>query len=238
MNTSYGRSPGGYIWAVLQPAAGIAVMVLFFSVGFRSPPLGNNFALFYATGFLPFMLFTDISAKLGQSLNYSRPFLVYPRITYIDAILARFLLNFLTNLLVSYILLAGILLMFETRSTLVMERLFMAYAMAACFGFGVGVLNCFLMSVMPIWQQVWSVITRPLLFLSGVIFLIEFIPEPYRSYLEYNPLVHITGEMRSAFYLSYQPEYVSPSYVFQISLALSAFGLLFLRRYHRHIIYS
>jgi len=42
--------------------------------------------------------------------------------------------------------------------------------------------------------------------------------------------------MRSAFYISYEAEYVSPLYVFGTGLVLTVFGLLFLRRYHRDII--
>lgn len=238
MNTSYGRSPGGYIWAVVQPAAGIGVMVAFFSAGFRSPPLGNNFALFYATGLLPFMAFMEVSGKIGQSLNYSRPFLAYPRITIMDAIIARFILNYLTQILVGYILIALILFFFETRTTLEMNRIALAYIMAGSLAFGIGVLNCFLMSQFRVWQQVWGIMMRPMFLISGIFFMYDSIPEPYRSYIWYNPLVHVAGEMRGAFYVSYEADYVSPGYVFSISLVTSAFGLLFLRRYHRDILHS
>ena len=237
MNTSYGRSPMGYAWAILQPLGGVVLLVLVFSAGFRSPPLGVNFALFYATGFLPFVYFTDISGKLGQSLNYSRPFLAYPRITFVDAMIARFILNALTQILVGYLIFAGILLIYETRTTLVMERVLMSYAMASAFALGVGSFNCFLISLSPTWQQVWSILTRPLFLISGVFLLYDSMPEPFRSILWYNPLIHVTGEMRAAFYVSYEAPYVSPYYVFGLSLVLTTFGMLFLRRYHRDIIY-
>lgn len=238
MSTSYGRSPGGYLWAVLQPLGGIALLVVIFSAGFRSPPLGSNFAIFYATGFLPFILFNELASKLGQALNYSRQFLAYPRITFMDAIIARFILNMLTQLLVGYILLFGILSIYETRTTLELDRIALAYAMVGSLSFGIGVMNCFLMSLIPVWQQIWSIFTRPLMIVSGIFFLYEGIPEPYRDYLWYNPLIHVTGEMRAAFYVSYEASYVEPGFVFGISLVASVFGLLFLRRYHKDIIYS
>lgn len=237
MVTSYGRTPGGYIWAVLQPVGGIALLSLIFSAGFRSPPLGNNFAMFYATGLLPFFFFMDLSGKLGQALNYSRPFLNYPRITFVDAMIARFVLNGMTQIMVGYLVLTGILLLFETRTTLIVESILLAYAMSAMFALGIGSMNCFLISRFPLWQQVWGIMTRPLFIVSGVLFLYDSIPEPYRSYVWYNPLIQITGEMRSAFYLSYEANYVSPGYVFGVSLVLTVFGLLFLRRYHRDIIF-
>ena len=70
MSTSYGRSPGGYLWAVLEPVGGLAVMTIAFSLAFRSPALGDNFPLFYATGYLPFMMYSDLAAKIGQSIRF------------------------------------------------------------------------------------------------------------------------------------------------------------------------
>ena len=236
MNTTYGRSPGGYLWEILQPVAGIAVLSAVFSAGFRSPPIGTNFAIFYATGLLPFTVFITVSGKLAKALNFSKQLLAYPSITYIDAVLGRFILNILTQLLVTYIVLAGILLIYETRTTLELDRVALAYAMAAALSLGVGTMNCFLMSMFPIWQQVWSIFTRPLVIVSGVIFLYESTPAQFREYIWYNPLMHVTGEMRGAFFVSYEASYVSPLYVFLTSLVLFVVGLLFLRRYHRDIL--
>ncbi len=238
MNTSYGKSPLGYLWAVLEPVGGIAIMSLVFSAAFRHPALGQNFPIFYATGFMPFQLFVGISAKLGQSLNYSRPFLAYPRITFMDTILARFTLGILTDLMVSYIVFGGLLMAFETRTTLELPRIGLAYAMAASLGFGFGTLNCFLFSISSTWQKVWSIVTRPLFIVSGIFFLYEGVPEPYRSFLWYNPLFHVAGEMRAAFYSSYEAHYVNPYYVFGISLFMSVLGILFLRRYHKWLVFN
>ncbi|MCX7288621.1 MAG: hypothetical protein NTW20_13985 [Rhodobacterales bacterium] len=54
MSTTYGRSPGGYLWVILEPVGGIALLSLVLTFGLRvkSPGLGINFPLFYATGVL------------------------------------------------------------------------------------------------------------------------------------------------------------------------------------------
>jgi len=114
MATTNGRSPGGYIWAVLEPAAGIALLSAIFALGFRNPAIGTNFAIFYATGLVPFLLFMDLSGKIALSLLFSKPLLSYPAVTFIDAILGRFIVNLLTQIMVSYVVFVGILLMFET----------------------------------------------------------------------------------------------------------------------------
>ncbi len=235
MTTSYGRSPGGYLWALAEPALGVALLSAIFSIGFRNPMLGTNFAMFYATGLLPFLMFNDLSTKTAQAINYSKQLLAYPRVTFIDAIAGRFILNFLTQILVSVIVFSGIALCFETRTTLEWETIMSALAMTACFGLGIGTFNCFLMSMFPIWQRVYSILTRPLLLISGVIFTLEAVPQPYQNWLWYNPLVHIIGTVRAGFYNSYHATYANPTYVYAISILLGFFGLVFLRRYHRDI---
>ena len=236
MSSSYGRSPGGYLWAVLEPVAGIALLTLIFSTGFRSPPLGDNFAIFYATGMLPFQLFTSVSAAVAASILYSKALLSYPSVTYVDAILGRFILNILTQLVVSCLVFGGILLLFDTRTQLDIMTLLGAFSLAALLALGIGTLNCFLISMVPVWQRIWSVLTRPLFIISCIFFTFESIPMPYRDWLWYNPLVHVVGLARAAFYPSYDAQYASPVYVICVGAISLLVGLIFLHRYHRDIL--
>ncbi|WP_424968560.1 ABC transporter permease [Dinoroseobacter sp. S375] len=236
MATTYGRSPGGYIWAVLEPVGGIALLTLVFSAGFKSPPMGTVFVIFYATGLIPFLMFLDVSGKLALSILFSRQLLAYPGVTYIDALIARFILNTLTHLMVAYIIFTGILLFFDTRTTLELDRIALGFAMTMALALGVGTMNCFLFSMFPVWQRVWSILTRPLFILSCIFFLYESVPDLVRDYLWYLPTVHLTGIMRSAFYVGYDASYVSPTYVFVVSGVLMVTGLVFLRRYHREVL--
>ena len=233
MATSYGRSPGGYVWAILEPAAGIALLTAIFSIGFRSPPLGVSFAMFYATGMLPFTLFTDITGKLGQSMNYSKQLLAYPRVTFLDTILARFGLNLMTQILVSYLVIGSILLAFDTRVIMDGPVIARAYGLAGLLSLGVGTFNCFMMLRFPIYQRFWSILMRPLFLLSCVFFLFDTIPEPYSNYLWYNPLVHLVGMMRHGFYPNYDAPYLSELYVAGFGLVALVLGLMLLRRDHK-----
>lgn len=235
MSTTYGRRPGGYAWAVLEPVGGIAMITFIFMLFLRTPPLGSNFALFYATGYLPFMMFTNISAKLAGALSYSKQLLAYPRVTIIDALLARLILNAMTQIMVSAIVFSGILLAFDTGSTFHMEDIVMSYLLAILLAAGWGTLNCFLIAAVPIWKAIWGIFTRPLMLLSGVIYIYELIPPPFNDWIWYNPLIHIVGLMRSAFYLKYHADYVSVLYVLTVSLIPGLIGLVFLRRYYRDI---
>jgi capsular polysaccharide transport system permease protein len=236
MSSTHGRSVGGYVWLVLEPVLGIGLMSFVFSYGFRTPALGINYPIFFATGILPFAYYNDMANKVAQSISYSKALLAYPRVTFVDAMLARIILSFLTQMLVTCLILAGILVIFDTRTVLEIDRVMLSYAMATALAIGVGLLNCFLFISYPVWQRAWGVAMRPLLLLSGVLLLYDSMPKKAQDILWYNPLMHVTGEMRAAFYPQYEANYVSPIYVFGFALLFGLVGLLFLRRYHRDML--
>ncbi|MCK8463991.1 ABC transporter permease [Aliiroseovarius sp. S1339] len=236
MATTHGRTPGGYAWAVLEPMGGLAIMTLAFSLAFASPALGNNFPLFYATGFLPFMMYADLASKISQSIRFSRALLFYPSVTYLDAIIGRFLLNGLTHLMVFYLLIFGIMTIFETGNILYYPAIVNALCMALSIGLGVGVFNCFVLSKYPLWERLWVIINRPLFIISSIFFIPESLPQPFRGYLMYNPLVHVIGEMRTGFYATYDATWVNPLFVYGTAMVLVLLGLIFLGRYHREIL--
>lgn len=232
MSTRYGRSPGGYIWAVVEPLAGILMLAIAFSLLMRSPPLGSSFVLFKATGMMPFMLYTGVANSIGHALQFSRPLLQYPGVTWLDAILARFFLNALTAVLVTYLILTGILVWTGTRTVLDMGDIALSIGMAAVLGLGVGVLNCYLFMAFPIWEQAWAIATRPLFLISGILFIYEDLPKLVQDILWWNPLVHVTGLMRAGFYPMYYASYASPLYVMTCAVVPLVTGLLLLRRHH------
>lgn len=235
MATTNGRSAGGYLWAIAEPVGGIALLTIIFSMGFRSPPIGTNFAIFYATGFLPFSIFMAMSGRISRSIMNSKALLAYPAVTFMDALIARTIFNAITQILVCYILFSGILLLMETRTDPQFEGIALATLMAFAFGIGVGVINCFLFATFPSWENIWSILTRPLFLLSCIFFMFDDMPAVAQKYLWYNPLVHVVGQMRKSFYPSYIGDYVSPIYVFAVSLTLIAIGIALLIRYHRDL---
>lgn len=236
MSTTYGRSPGGYLWAMLEPIAGIALLSLVFSAAFRTPPLGTEFPLFYASGYLPFMLYVTVAQKVSTCIRFSKQLLSYPCVTYFDAIMARFLLSSLTHIMVFIIVMTGIILIGDSQPTIDPLLILNALGMAAVLGLGVGTLNCFLFGVLPVWEQVWGILNKPLFIISGVLFLFDSVPSPYDNYLVFNPLVHVVGEMRRGIFTNYQGAYVEPFYIYLFSLSVFAIGLLLLNRYNRTIL--
>lgn len=221
------------MWALLDPILGIALLSLIFSQFFSVPALGSNFPLFYATGYLPFMLFNDISNKMALSLRYSMPFLSYPAVTFFDTLMARLLLNAGVHLIVFAIVIIGIALIYDLAMVVDLSRVAKGLGLSILLAAGVGVMNCFLMTRFPVWERTWQIATRPLFILSGIFFLFETMPPEARDVLYYNPLIHVISMVRQGIYVTYVPNMVSPLFVTGVSLVLLVTGMFLLMRHHR-----
>lgn len=236
MGSTYGDSPGGYVWAIIQPIGMITMLSIGFSLLVRAPSLGSSFILFYATGFLTYDLYHQMMQKVGGALRYSKPMLAYPRVNWLDAIIARFLLNMLTVSMVFCIVITGILNVIETRTVIEIQPILLGLGMCALVGLGVGMTNCLLAGLFPVWGIFWKVISRPMFLASGVIFIYEDMPSVVRDILWWNPILHATGLVRSGFYPNYYASYVSLEYGYGLGLVLILVGLLFLQPYHAKIL--
>lgn len=236
MTTTYGRSPGGYLWAILEPVGGMILLSLVFSYISRSPALGNNFMYFFAGGILPFGLYMTLSNVTATSMRFSKGLLEYPSVSFIDAVFARFTLNAVTQLLVMALVLTGVILYYDLRPILDWPALFVAIAMAMSLAFGVGVLNCYLVTSFPIWERVWAIMNRPMFLISGIFYIPEVLPPNFRDYLLWNPVVHITSQFRKGLFSTYDAVYADPLYVFVTALLLSILGLTFLRKHYRDML--
>lgn len=236
MSTRYGRSPGGYIWAVVEPMGAILLLSYGFSLLVRAPSLGNNFILFYASGYLTFNMYQQLSVTVARSIQFSKPLLSYPAVTWSDAVLARFILNSLTSMMVSILLLFIIFSTLETRTTVDIGPVLFSLLMAMLLGLGVGVLNCAMAGLYPTWDLIWSIVTRPLFLASAIFYIYEDMPRVVQNVLWYNPLIHVSGIARSGIYPTYVPEYISVPFVLTSGLTTAFIGLLLLYRHHRTIL--
>jgi capsular polysaccharide transport system permease protein len=181
-------------------------------------------------------IFTTVSGRVAQSVNFSRPLLTYPSVTVIDAILARFILNMLTQVMVTYLVFSGILMIYDTMVIIKLPAIAGAVALAGALALGVGTLNCFLFTRFPLWAQIWGILMRPLYIISCIFMIFDDLPDWARDVLWYNPIVHIVGMMRHGYYSTYHATYVSGGYVLTISGICMSMGGMLLRKHQRTLL--
>lgn len=230
MATSYGRSYFGYLWAIFDPVGAIVVLSVAFSLAFGSPPLGDSFPLFYATGYLPFVTYNIMQQKVNGAVRENRQLLFYPRVTYMDAIISRFVLTLVTQTLVAAIVFFAIMMLYQVPLRIDVVPVLIGLFGACVLGLGIGSLNSVLVFLFPSWRNMWGIITRPLFLMSCVFYLFDSLPVWARSVLWFNPLVHLIGMTRDGFYPVYDADYVSIAYPFVVAGLCLLSGLLMLRR--------
>jgi capsular polysaccharide transport system permease protein len=218
MATKFGRSWGGYFWAIAEPLGGILMLTAAFSFALRTPPLGNNFALFYATGIIPFFLFSKVSNAVSQAITSNRGLLNYPVVRPLDTVLAKFVTDFLTMFVVGVLLYTAIIRYYALPVTLDLAAIFNGFLLMGLLGLGIGTLNCVITGFWPTWRNIWNVLTKPLFIVSGMFYTFESLPPQAQAVLWWNPLIHGVGLLRSGFYAGYDAGYVAPLYVLGIAL--------------------
>jgi len=231
MITRYGRTPGGYVWAVIEPAGMIFLFALAFSQFIHTPPLGSSFILFYATGYLPFHAYSEVAGSTSHAIAFNRQLMQLPRVRPLDAIIARYLLSLLTLIVVIFLIFAVMLLILGEDVTFSPAPLLLALMAASFLGLGVGTLNTVLFHFVPIWERVWPIINRPLLLISGVFYMVDSLPGRVGKIIAWNPLVHVIGEARLAFYPAYRGDEIHMIYVFAIAVGLFLTGAFLLLRH-------
>lgn len=238
MSTSYGRSPGGYLWAVLQPLAMIGMLTLAFSVLLRAPSLGTSFLLFYATGFLVLRMYQEVHAAVSWAIGANQMLLAYPRVTYVDTLAARAILAILTQFMVSGLVFAIVFGVEDIRVIMNFVPILQTLGAVILLAVGIGTFNAYMTFSFPLYKTVWAVLTRPLMLVSGIFYIYEDLPLFAQKVLWFNPLIHLTGLMRTGFYASYDPSYISLIYVCLCGGIPMFFGMLLLRRYAKDILYK
>lgn len=221
----------GFLWTMIEPIAASILMTAIFSIMSRNPPLGTNFMLFYLTGMSSFQMYTSVQSRVSGAIRFSRALLGFPSVTVLDAIIARFLLNVFIHTIEFAVLVGSVIWYYHLREVPDFLAILLSIAMGASLGLGVGCLNAVLFLASPIYESVWTILMRPLMIVSGVIFLVNDLPSPFSSYLMWNPIVHVTGMMRHAFYPSYDAAYLSPAYVFLVAAITFVLGLVGLHRF-------
>lgn len=224
------RTSLGFAWAFVEPAATIALMSLIFSLLIENPPYGSSFALFYLTGIAPFSLCITLAAKVAAAPRLSRPLLNTPAVRPLDTILARFLLHSVIEVAVLSLLGAALVLALDLSPVIDAALVLQAGALALLVGLGIGCLNAVLFAVLPAWELIWSVVSRPLMLVSGVLLPLPLVPLPYQPALWWNPLAHPVEMMRAGFYPQAGSLQVSGLYAALVALACLVAGLIGLQR--------
>ena len=231
--TTFGNSTIGYLWAILTPALGVAILVWLFSLVSRQPPFGQSLALFFATGFLVFEFYNKLTNSIMNVINSNKALLLYPVVKPTSAITARFLLITLTYFIIMCLFFGALIFLGLADFPSFPINLCCAFLAISLLGLGVGLINLMLSTIWESWSIVWQIINRPMFFISGIFFIPSQLPEYALNFLKWNPVLHLIEWVRSSYYPNYFSRVLDITFLLTLSFIFIFLGL-FAERLLRH----
>ncbi|MDF0490484.1 ABC transporter permease [Sphingomonas sp. H39-1-10] len=236
LHTRYGRDNIGSLWMLLEPLL-LASAVAFIHASNDTGKHGAGIRIvpFALTGYMVFIIFRAIVNRSESAVEANRPLLFHHMVTIFDLLFTRALLEIIATsgalaLLYGLCIALG-LADFPGRPLRLMAAImllgWLSFGLAMCIATGVHFSKAFSKFVHPV-----TYIIMPL---SGTFFLLEWIPEPYRSWLGWSPINQIFEMVHSGVFESYDSPYFNPLYIVGWCMALTLLGLLLLRVLRRHI---
>ncbi|WP_200876288.1 ABC transporter permease [Cupriavidus metallidurans] len=226
----------GSLWILLESAEHIAFLMILHGILQHRLIPGANPPLFIGLGILPYYMFRRIALRGIDAVTSNRALFHYRQVKAFDVVLVRSLLEAFVYFIVSGVLILACWLygmdVEPTSPLLVMLGFFLLWA----FSTGISLILSAGSTIVPEIGQIAKIVSMWLFYISGVMYPIFIVPEPYRSWLLYNPIVHALEIMRIGYFPAYHAyEGISISYLSLISAALVTFGLLLHVRFRREL---
>ncbi len=236
--TRFGDSTLGYGWALLEPILHILTLSLFFAVLMHGrPPIGTQFFIFYYTGLIPYHVFVHTSSSMNFAVTSNGSLLQLPLVSTFDVIIARGLLELVTDLLVAIVLLAGFGALGLGTMPDNLAGVVASITAIWVFACGCGFINAVITGFFKSWDKIWNQVSRILYFCSGIFYVPGMMPDWLRNILAWNPVLHGIDWFRSSFFVDYDPHWLDRTFLVAAAVATLLAGLA-LERAARHLLYE
>ena len=226
----------GYVVTILWPGVHLAVIVGIYSVTGRGNGYGTSALLFVSTGVLPYICWNYISRFCMLGVMQNKTAISYPIINILDIILARLFLEVVTCSIITFVLLAFLMLNGIDVMPIHPAQAAFGLLSSVLLGVGFGVLNAGIAMIFPLWFIGYVLILVVFWLTSGVVINPELLPEQIGYWLSWNPLLHCIEWLRSAYYDDYPARLLDRGYVLEVGFGTLALGLLMQRTMKRYLL--
>ncbi len=230
-------SRGAWFWLLLDPVFHVAyLMVVFTMLRVRSVG-GIDIAIWIMIGLLAFFMFRITATQVTNSISANIALFAYRQVKPVDTALVRAVLEGLLMVVITLILLAGAALFGHRVIPSDPLAVFEAFFGLWLAGIGFGLIASVAQSLIRELGKIIHLLMMPLYIISGVMFPLSAIPEPYQSWLLLNPVAHGLEAARLGFVPNYHavPD-LSMGFLYGFSLTSIFLGLALQRRFALRLI--
>jgi capsular polysaccharide transport system permease protein len=235
MMVRFGRQNLGFVWAILEPMILTTGVMLIWSL-IKEPIIhGVPIIAFVMTGYLPLTLSRHLTNSMIGLLHNNISLFYHAQISQVTIIVARLILEFLSSslaLLVIYFIVVSTGMIAPVAD----PGLALAGWLLAAWHFAmVGVLQ----SVAIAYWEPLEKFVQPYQYLqlpiSGVFFMVDWMPTYAQKLLLWNPTVHCYEMFRAGFFGEEVVTHYDVSYLVLVTLGLSMVAIFALLHVREHV---
>ena len=189
--------------------------------------------IFFTTGIVVFTVFSETSVRAVHAYQANEALFFYRHVRPIDTVVSRALVELGLLCLLTIIILGPYFVIFPNQRIDDLPRLFAAVLLTSVFSFGCGVFFMITGRLYPVIEVFVPMFMRPMWYISGALFSLSHIPQPYRKWLAVNPIIQGVELSRNAFNSHYTLEgtgvsmfYLFTSALITVVIALWAYTLV------------
>ncbi len=227
MTSRFSQYTFGNAWIILEPVLMITLFILLFGARGRGEFGYAEPAVFIFSAFLTFKLLWQQTMKKNMgALSGARSILGFRQVSLFDVFLARTVIEGGLCVVAGVVIALGLMWFgFSPAPTNPLPVFFYGLVLLI-FASGFGILACIVASFAKEIEKLISLLTMPILFTSAVFFPMTVVPEPYRTWLAWNPLVHAMELIRENWLSSYTSPVSDVQYFLSWTIGVLALALM------------
>lgn len=228
--TRFGRENLGFVWLVLEPLILTSFVMVAWSIIYGTTKHGVTIVQIVLTGYSMLSLWRHVVTRFLHCFRQNAGLLFHRNVRPMDTILARFFLETfgtLTSFFASYLVLFLLDMVPPIHDVLL---LLSAWFLLAGFSFSVAII---VSALAEIWEPSEKFV-QPLMYitipLTGAFFMVSWMPSDYHYALLLSPMINTVEMFRAGLFGPSIQTYYHPGYVVVVTVFMTAFGLLLMRK--------
>jgi len=235
LHTRFGRNNIGFLWFLAEPLLLGSAVAAMHSSGGNHGTIDVHPIPFAMVGYVGFMMFRSIIQRAESTLIANQPLLYHRSVTIFDMLIARAALEFSAAVSAMAILVVGAWVLgfadLPARPIIVLE----AMVLMLWWSFALCCIVCSICHASHVAERLLHPLIYLMMPLSGCFFALKWLPDPYRTWLSWFPMVQIFELLRHGQFESLDDRYVNLPYIIGVCLALTLVGLASVRVTRRHV---
>lgn len=223
--TRFGREGLGMLWMIAEPALFVVGVMVIFSFVDSGYPYNISPAEWLAVSYPTLLFWRNGTGRVTKAIDVNRSLLHHQPIRPMDILFSRILLEFSSGVAVFLFLFPIFVVIGICHYPSNVLTMALGYLLIIWFSFGFVLIMAGLAELSEAIEKTSHIILYLMLPFCGVFIPTFIVPEPYRNYLLYFPLIDAVDYFHHGYFGANVPSYYNLGYTVVALIGMTLFGL-------------